>query len=83
MDKVLLLNMKYDNEMISNDVTLFVRALPMYSAVDWLKEPVNRCLQHLSPVDKSNKGEINKCLMFITRIINNFFFKLYDSYLHF
>lgn len=29
----------------------------MYSAADWLKEPVNRCLQHLSPIDKFNKGK--------------------------
>lgn len=66
IDKVLLLNFKYDYDKISNDVPMFVRAMPMYSAADWLKEPVNRCLQHLSPIDKFNKGKRK----------NNFFFFL-------
>lgn len=57
---MLLLNFKYDYEKISNSVPLYVRAMPMYSAADWLKDPVERCLQHLSPTDKLNKGKYNK-----------------------
>ncbi|XP_025412779.1 cellular tumor antigen p53-like isoform X2 [Sipha flava] len=56
IDKVLLLNFKCDHEKIPNNQPVYVRAMPMYSAADWLKEPVNRCLQHLSPIDKFNKG---------------------------
>lgn len=53
---MLLLNFKCDHEKMANN-RVFVRALPMYSAADWLKEPVNRCLQHLSPIDTFNKGK--------------------------
>lgn len=56
---MLLLNFKCDHEKIPNNKPVYVRAMPMYSAADWLKEPVNRCLQHLSPIDKFNKGKLN------------------------
>ncbi|VVC37991.1 p53-like transcription factor, DNA-binding,p53, DNA-binding domain,p53 tumour suppressor family,p53/RUNT- [Cinara cedri] len=56
IDNVLLLNFKYDYEKIPCDIPLFVRAMPMYSAANWLKEPVERCLQHLSPIDQLNKS---------------------------
>lgn len=57
IDKVLLLNFKCDHEKIIHNNPVFVRALPMYSAADWLREPVNRCLQHLSPIDTFNRGK--------------------------
>ncbi|XP_026818673.1 cellular tumor antigen p53-like isoform X1 [Rhopalosiphum maidis] len=56
INKVLLLNFKCDFEKIANNTLLFVRAMPMYSSADYLKEPVDRCLQHLSPIDQFNKG---------------------------
>ncbi|CAI6363917.1 unnamed protein product [Macrosiphum euphorbiae] len=56
INKVLLLNFKCDYDKIANNMSLFVRAMPMYSSADWLKEPVDRCLQHLSPIDQFNKG---------------------------
>ncbi|KAL4085516.1 hypothetical protein QTP88_027027 [Uroleucon formosanum] len=40
---------------IASNMSLFVRAMPMYSSADSLKEPVNRCLRHLSPTDQFNK----------------------------
>lgn len=54
---MLLLNFKCDYDKIASNMLLFVRAMPMYSAADWLKEPVDRCLQHLSPIDQFNKGK--------------------------
>lgn len=54
---MLLLNFKCDYDKIASNMLLFVRAMPMYSAADWLREPVDRCLQHLSPIDKFNKGK--------------------------
>lgn len=57
INKVLLLNFKCDFDKIQNNYPVFVRAVPMYIEADWLKEPVNRCLQHLSPIDKLNKGK--------------------------
>lgn len=57
---MLLLNFKCDYDKIANNMLLFVRAMPMYSAADWLKEPVDRCLQHLSPIDQFNKGKYTK-----------------------
>lgn len=57
---MLLLNFKWDYDSYANiNYPLFVRALPMYSAADFLREPVNRCLQHLSPIDKLNQGKKN------------------------
>ncbi|KAF0753580.1 cellular tumor antigen p53-like isoform X1 [Aphis craccivora] len=55
INKVLLLNFKCDFDKIPNNTLLFVRAMPMYSSADYLKEPVDRCLQHLSPIDQLNK----------------------------
>ncbi|XP_050440252.1 cellular tumor antigen p53 [Adelges cooleyi] len=55
INKVLLLNFKYDSK-LNDNTNVFVRAMPMYSAADYLKEPVGRCLQHLSPIDQINKG---------------------------
>lgn len=57
INKVLLLNFKFDYDNPTCNYPVFVRAMPMYSAVDYLKEPVQRCLQHLSPVDQTNKGK--------------------------
>jgi len=57
INKVLLLNFKCDFDKIPNNTLLFVRAMPMYSSADYLKEPVERCLQHLSPIDQFNKGK--------------------------
>ncbi|XP_050548910.1 cellular tumor antigen p53 isoform X2 [Daktulosphaira vitifoliae] len=45
----------YDYDQSFNCQPFFVRAMPMYSSADWLKEPVERCLQHLSPIDQINK----------------------------
>lgn len=59
---MLLLNFKYDYDKININCPLFVRALPMYSAADHLKDPVDRCLQHLSPIDKLNQGKKNVML---------------------
>jgi hypothetical protein len=71
---VLLLNFKCDHEKIPNNQPVYVRAMPMYSAADWLKEPVNRCLQHLSPIDKFNKGKQN--LIFKNIMFSMLFFQL-------
>lgn len=56
---MLLLNFKCDYEKVITNGPLFVRAMPMYSAADWLKDSVDRCFQHLSPIDKLNKGKDN------------------------
>lgn len=80
---MLLLNFKYDYDIINSNFPLFVRALPMYSAADWLKEPVSRCLQHLSPIDKLNQGKPILNYMFLNLINKNIIvFDYYKIIIH-
>lgn len=65
IDKVLALQFKLSYDEVKPNTEFFVRAMPVYTQDDALREPVKRCPIHSMPEYPSNHG--NLCIrIFIT-----------------